>query len=111
MLGKADSLKAQDLLDWSEYFLSGLKNEVEKIDRILDENFAKDEILLPAMKIALDRQIITDIEHKVLKLIISKREMQIKSEELSVIGIEKSKDKSKIITELKNKNILSPTTE
>lgn len=35
MLSHADSLKSDDLLAWCEYFLKGLKNEIEKIDNLL----------------------------------------------------------------------------
>ena len=85
MLAYADSLEDIHLLNWAEYFLLGLKNEIEKINSLLDVNYVKNEILFPAIHIAFERKIITEIEMKVLELIIKKPEMQIKSEELSEI--------------------------
>ena len=38
MLSCADSLKPDDLLAWCEYFLKGLKNEIEKIDHLLKKS-------------------------------------------------------------------------
>ena len=35
MLSYADTLEPRDLLAWCEYFLIGLKNEIEKIDHLL----------------------------------------------------------------------------
>lgn len=111
MLGSADSLRDVDLLNWAEYFLLGLKNEIEKINSLLDIDYVKNEILFPAIRIAFDRKIITEIEVQVLELIIKKPEMQIKSEELSEIGIINGKKKSLIMSELKKKDIIFPIKE
>jgi len=106
MLSKADSLKSKDLLDWAEYFLLGLKNEIEKIDSLLSREYVKKNILLPAIKFALDRKNITEREFKVLKYLINTDEMAIKAEELSFLGISDSKKKSRIIKGLRDKNIM-----
>lgn len=111
MLGKADSLQEKDLLDWCEYFLLGLKNEVEKIDSLLDARYVKNEILLPAIEIARKREIITDREFQVLELIIKKPNMQIKSEELSEIGITDSKKKAQIMKTLRDHTLVFPLKE
>ena len=41
MLSNADSLKDDSILEWCEYFLRGLKNEIEKIDSLLDISYVK----------------------------------------------------------------------
>lgn len=111
MLGKADSLQEKDLLDWCEYFLLGLKNEVEKIESLLDATYVKNEILLPAIEIARKREIITDREFQVLELIIKKPNMQIKSEELSEIGITDSKKKAQMMKTLRDNTLVFPLKE
>lgn len=111
MLAKADSLQEKDLLDWCEYFLLGLKNEVEKIDSLLDARYVKNEILLPAIEIARKREIITDREFQVLELIIKKPNMQIKSEELSEIGITDSKKKAQMMKTLRDNTLVFPLKE
>lgn len=110
MLSTADSLKNDDVLKWCEYFLLGLKNEIEKIDSLLDVDYVKSKILLPTVKIALDNQHITNQEFKILQYLIDKDEIAMKSEELSFLGIKDSKAKSKIMSKLKEKNIIMPTT-
>ena len=109
MLSKADSLSDKDILDWSEYFLTGLKNEMEKVDSLLSIEYVREKILLPTLNFALDRENITEEEYKILKYLISKGDMQIKAEELEeVIGVKESFKKSYYISGLKKKNIIHP---
>ncbi|MCB4782660.1 MAG: Fic family protein [Sulfurovum sp.] len=109
MLSIADSLQDTDILKWSEYFLLGLKNEIEKIDSLLGLEYVKNKILSPTIKDARNNEYITLSEFKILEHIIQKDTMAMKAEELSILGIEKSKQKSAIISKLKNKNIIIPT--
>ena len=110
MLSLADSLKNDDLLRWCEYFLLGLKNEIEKIDSLLDVDYVKISILLPTLKIARESEHITNQEFKILQYLIHKDDISMKAEELSFLGINDSKSKSKIMAKLKEKNIIMPTT-
>jgi Fic family protein len=107
MLSNADSLENKDILMWCEYFLKGLKNEIEKIDTLLDISFVKDKILNPAIDYALEREFITSFEERVLKLIIKSDEMTIKSQDLSKIGINQSHKKSRVINRLKDKKMVT----
>lgn len=108
MLSIADSLKDADVLAWAEYFLLGLKNEIEKIDSLLSKTYVREKILIPAISFALDRKNITDKEFKILKYLLLKDEMLIKSEELIKIGIENSLEKSRAMAKLREKNIIHP---
>lgn len=111
MLSCADSLENEDILQWCEYFLLGLKNEIEKIDSLLDENYVKKDILLPSLKIAFENEHVTKQEYRILQHLVNNQYMAMKSEELSSLGIEDSKKKSKIMGELKNKKFIQPTTK
>jgi len=111
MLAKADSLDDEDLLDWSEYFLSGLKNQIEKIDRILQREYTRDHILIPTVKFALDRKLINKEEHSILNLIIRSKYMAIKSSELGSIGIKTSAQKSYAIKRMREKKMVIPVQE
>lgn len=111
MLAKADSLKDNDILAWCKYFLSGLKNEVEKIDSLLDRDYVQNKILFPALRFALDNKHITEREYKILHYLVSRDEMQIKSEELEKVGITGSVNKSRVMARLKDKNIVHPIKE
>lgn len=109
MLGRADSLSDNDILAWCEYFLLGLKNEIEKIDSLLSREYVQNVILLPALEFSLDREVITDQEFVILKYLVSKEDMQMKSEELSKFGIETSLQKSRFMARLRDKQMLIAT--
>lgn len=111
MLSRTDSLKHEDILAWCEYFLLGLKNEIEKIDSLLDKEYVQKEVLLPMLKIALESQHITRQEFDILEYLIRKDEMAMKSEELSILGINDSKRKAIVMGKLKDKGMIIPLTE
>jgi len=111
MLSCADSLLDEDLLTWCEYFLKGLKNEIEKIDILLKREFVVGKILFPSIKYALERKLITSEEKKVLHLMIDSPEMSIKSQDLSRIGINGSVKKSRFMEKLKERKFIKPIKE
>ena len=51
---------------WCEYVLTGLKKEMEKIDRLSDYSFLKTRILIPSILQSLERKFITEVESKIL---------------------------------------------
>lgn len=66
-LSGADTGTADGIENWCIYVLTGLKEEIEKIDRLLDYDFLKANILLPTINFSLERKLITDVETKILK--------------------------------------------
>lgn len=66
-LSEADTGAAAGIESWCLYVLTGLKEEIEKIDHLLDYEFLKENILLPTISFSLERKLITDIEGKILK--------------------------------------------
>jgi len=111
MLGQADSLEDNDVLAWCEYFLLGIKNEVEKIDSLLDIKYVRNKILLPAIIFAKKQENITKLEFNILQHIINKEDMTIKSTELEFLGIDDSVKKSRIMSRLKKKGFIRATKE
>lgn len=107
-LAQADVLSDKNILKWAEYFLLGLKNELEKIDSLLGGEFVKEKILTPAIDFALEMENITKREHKILQYLIKKDSMSMKSEELDVVGVNSSVQKSRVMTKLKEKKIVQP---
>jgi len=75
-LAAADQGTDEGILQWCWYVLQGLKVEMEKIDRLLDYNYLKKEILLPTLAYSLERKYITDVEAKILKRAIDKPVIQ-----------------------------------
>ena len=72
-LACADKGTKEGVLSWCEYVLNGLRSEIEKIDKLLDYNFLKNVVLLPAVSLARKRENITDRERGVLKVAINKQ--------------------------------------
>ncbi len=75
-LAQADSGNEVGLLQWCAYVLEGLRDEIEKIDRLLDYPYLSENILIPAIDFSLDRKLITDTESKILKIAIEKQIFQ-----------------------------------
>jgi len=72
-LSEADKGTVEGLTSWIEYVLKGLKDEIEKIDKLSDYNFLRKEILLPSIYHSLERKFITDVETKILKRVVDKQ--------------------------------------
>jgi Fic family protein len=75
-LSEADKGTDEGILIWTEYVLKGLKEEIEKIDRLLDYDFLRKEILIPTITYSLERKYITDVEAKILKKAIELQVIQ-----------------------------------
>ncbi len=104
-LSLADTGTDENVLIWCQYFLEGLKNEMEKIDHLLEYSFLKEKVLLPAISYATDRQFITDLESKILRRTIEKQ--IIKASDLTdIIPSQHKSETSRIIRLLKDKKML-----
>lgn len=109
MLALADTGEKEKVLEWCEYVLSGLKDEIEKIDRLLDSEYVFSTILLPSLARALSQKLITDREYEILKALIQSKDMTMKSADLEkVIGQESPVQRSRIIRKLREKRMLQP---
>lgn len=75
-LSLADTGTDEDILIWSEYVLKGLRDEIEKIDKLLDYEYLRSEILLPALVHSLERKYITEIEARILRRVVEKQVVQ-----------------------------------
>ncbi|HET7673776.1 MAG TPA: Fic family protein [Candidatus Saccharimonadales bacterium] len=71
-LAGADDLSEQGATDWCEYMLSGLTQEINKIDQLLDGDFTKREIIVPAIMYAHEKQKITKLERDMLLICVGK---------------------------------------
>jgi Fic family protein len=78
MLSTADAGGEKNIMRWCEYVLKGIEDEIGKIDKLLDKNFAVDNIIIPSLKIALDKKQITQTEYDILRIAASKSAFQVK---------------------------------
>lgn len=75
-LSSGDENTEAGILVWCEYVLKGLKEEIEKIDKLADYEYLKENILLPAIAFSLERKTIIDLEAKILRIVIDKQIIQ-----------------------------------
>lgn len=72
MLSRADAGTDEGLLGWCSYVLSGLKTELAKVARLLDYEWLKKNILVPAIQELHQKNGLSNHEKSVLLLVIDK---------------------------------------
>jgi len=111
MLGIADSEKDDDVLTWSEYVLGGLAIEIEKIDKLLDFSFLKNNILLKVLNDAMQEKLINDKEKEVLLISLENDEFQaFDIKHLFNANIAHT-EISRFIRNMRNKKLIKPISE
>ncbi len=109
-LSLADTGTDNGILAWSEYVLKGLKEEIEKIDKLSDYEFLRKEILLPTINHSLERKYITNSESKILKRVVDKQVVQASDVKEFFIG-KVDAEVSRQIRKLIDKKMLVPEKE
>ncbi|MBX9716367.1 MAG: Fic family protein [Burkholderiaceae bacterium] len=66
MLSKADAGTPEGREAWCVYVLSGMLNELSKVDQLTDSAFLIERILIPALRHARERELVTPMEERVL---------------------------------------------
>lgn len=66
MLSRADSGQEADLEAWCVYVLTGIRDELQKVNQLADYAYLRDKVLLPAVSHARQRQLVTPQEEAVL---------------------------------------------
>jgi Fic family protein len=67
-LARADSGTDEDILNWCQYVLTGLRREITLIDQLLDEDYLIPKILIPTIAEAAKRG---NVSHEEAELLIS----------------------------------------
>lgn len=110
-LSEADKGNDVGLIDWCTYVLEGLKSEIDKIDMLLDYEYLKNSILIPALEYSKTMKYIDSREYKILKLTVEKQIVQnsdiqevLKGNHMTSISryIRALKEKKMIVSELDN---------
>jgi len=70
MLSKADTGKDESLLEWCNYVLSGILEEIAKVNKLLDFNYLSKNILIPTINYSVERGVLNEKEETILKLCI-----------------------------------------
>lgn len=75
-LSQADQGTDEGILSWCRYVLTGLRVEIEKVDRLCDYTYLRERVLMPALLFAVDKAIISPEEFRVLQIVVNKQEVQ-----------------------------------
>lgn len=70
MLAAADTGSPEGMETWCTYVLEGILVELQKVDRLTRYDYLQQSILLPALAISRERQLITIDEHNVLAEVV-----------------------------------------
>lgn len=65
-LSQADNGEDDDLLGWCDYVLTGVLEEVTKVNKLLDFKYLYDNVLYPTINLGLDRGYINKTETRIL---------------------------------------------
>lgn len=106
-LSEADKGTNEGIMAWVEYVLKGLKEEIEKIDKLSDYTFLRKEILLPTISHSLERKYITDVESKILRKVIDLQVIQAADVKEFFVG-KADAEVSRQIKRLIDKKMISP---
>lgn len=87
MLSKADTGTMEGRETWCVYVLSGMLDELRKVDQLTNAAYLIDRILTPALHYARERELVTQMEERVLL-------------ETARLGIAKASDLKNVMQEL-----------
>ncbi len=111
MLEEADKGSNENILTWSEYVLSGLKDEVKKSQKLADAGFVRNEILMPTLDWALEKNVLSELEVQVLRRVIRKE--SVKAADVRDLWPENRSHVvvSKFFSKLRKQNFIRPLKE
>lgn len=110
-LSVADQGSKENLMSWCTYVLSGLKTEIEKIDRLSNYDYLKTQILLLTLAYSKSMKYIDAIEYKILRVTIENQIVQnatiktvMKSKHITSVSrnIRSLKEKKMLVSEGEN---------
>lgn len=111
MLALADDYKDEHILEWCEYFLSGVRDEIKESESLADADFVNKKILLPSVDRMEKAGIISRLESNILGRAI--RLNTIKAGDIKDLW---DRDVTSVaiaqqIKKLRDRNLIKPTKE
>lgn len=107
MLAKADTGTESGIEDWCLYVAQGITAEMDRVNRLLDRDYAVTNIIEPALRNALDSKFISQDEYEILK--IAMREDIIQAQDVKhLFGSTASAavQTSRVLANMKDKKLL-----
>ncbi len=109
LLSQADTGTDEALEAWCSYVLTGVRDEMKKIERLARFDYLQKQILLPALTFAFDREHITKHEYEILMAAVKAPNGVIKTAALaSVLPKLNSQQRTYQVNKLQNMKMLKP---
>ncbi|HEX7340014.1 MAG TPA: Fic family protein [Rhodanobacteraceae bacterium] len=106
-LARADAGTDAALLGWCRYVLHGVREEITKVNHLLDFDFLHQKVLLPTLQRAIEREYITTDEAKALRVGVKKQ--QFKSADLEdALGGLSDRQRTALIARMKEQGFIRP---
>lgn len=109
-LSEADLGTDESLLNWCDYVLSGILEEVTKVNKLLDFEFLYKNILVPTINLGIERGYLNKEEAKVLNIGILKQSFKANELDDSLKGLT-SRQKTHLISKMKESGFIKPLKE
>jgi Fic family protein len=106
-LSIADQGTDQSLLEWCDYVLTGLLREITRVDQLADSEFLTSTILRPAIRYALDRKLVAELEARILEVAIKLGTFKAADIEFLTEGKLPS-ERSRILTRMRESRLIEP---
>ncbi len=107
-LAGADTGTDEGLLTWCEYVTKGLQVEIQKIDQLLNHDFLRDRIIMPAIKMAHDHKSISEVDAKILE-VGAKKQVFKAADIKDILPSEHAADRSRRLARLKEMKLIRPS--
>lgn len=108
-LAEADKGDDDSLLNWCDYVLKGILDEVAKVNKLLDYEYLYHKVLVPTINLGLDRGYLNKNEAKVLNLGINIKGQQFKAGDLnSVLADLKPRQRTHLLKKMKDAGFIAP---
>lgn len=110
MLSKADSGEDAAILEWCQYALAGVLDEVTKVNKLLDFDYLYESVLQPTIDMARERENITALEFKVLSVAIKKQVFKASDLKTAFVGLT-PRQRTHQIAKMKDSGLICPLEE
>lgn len=110
MLAIADEGTSKTILQWCEYVLTGICDEISKVNKLLDHDHLSENVLKPAIVLGRDRGLINKNEEAILKMGVEKQLFKA-SNVANVLPKLSSRQRTHIISRLKSNGMIRPIKE
>ncbi|MDQ2077750.1 Fic family protein [Marinimicrobium sp. ABcell2] len=109
-LSEADTGTDESLLSWCDYVLTGILQEVTKVNKLLDFNFLYKKILVPTLSLAIDRGYLNNEEARVLSVGIKKQHFKAGELDGALEGLT-IRQRTHLISKMKDSGFIRPLKE